>query len=206
MAFKIDLEKVYDNVDYLRVTIQDFGFPNCIVDLIMFCISFTSLSILWNGEKLESFLPSRGLRQGDPMSPCLFVLCIEKLGTLIMKRVEQKYWLPIKVSKNGPFISHLLFVDDVLLFSKAKLSQIDLIMDTIEIFSIASGLRVNYEKSKALVSSIIPHALREQLASKSSIRFSSNLGKYLGYPLLQGRAKKSDFNFLIENLQNRLAS
>lgn len=84
-VFKIDLEKAYDSVDwgFLRNTLHDFDLPDRIINLIMSCVTSSSLSILWNGNKLDSFHPTRGLRQGDPMSPYLFVLCMEKLAMYI---------------------------------------------------------------------------------------------------------------------------
>lgn len=88
VMFKIDFEKAYDRVDwnFLRLTLIDFGFPSQIVNLIMNCITSTTLTLKWNSEKLESFAPKRGLRQGDPMSPYLFVLCMEKISLLIQQK------------------------------------------------------------------------------------------------------------------------
>ena len=85
VAFKLDLEKAYDRVNgsFLQATLQDFGFSYRIVDLIMHCVTSSHLSILWNRSKLESFQYSRGLRQGDLMSPYLFVLCMKKLSFMI---------------------------------------------------------------------------------------------------------------------------
>lgn len=82
---KIDLEKAYDWIDweYLRWVLQDVGLPSTWISLIMFCITSSQISLLWNGEKIESFIPKYGLHQGDPLSPYLFVLCLERLSHLI---------------------------------------------------------------------------------------------------------------------------
>lgn len=85
LMFKIDFEKAYDRVDwnFLQLTLSEFGFPPHVVDLIMSCTTSSSLALKWNGEKLDSFAPTRGLRQGDPMSSYLILLCMEKLALLI---------------------------------------------------------------------------------------------------------------------------
>ena len=66
--------------------------PADLIDIIMSCISTISTSILFNGEALDSIYPSRGIRQGDPLSPYLFILCMEFLGQLIEEKCNAKLW------------------------------------------------------------------------------------------------------------------
>jgi len=129
ILFKVDFEKAYDRVDwdFLRLTLTDFGFPLSIINLIVSCITSPSFSFNWNGERLNSFKPKRGLRQGDPLSPYLFVLCMEKLSLMIHHEVSTNIWKPVKISRDGPCFSHLLFADDCLLFTKAKSSLVKLV-------------------------------------------------------------------------------
>lgn len=93
MAIKVDLEKAYDRLNrvFIRDTLLNIGLPKNFVSLIWACISSSRMRVLWNGEALEEFSPSRGIRQGDPISLYLFVLCIERLFHLTNVAVEQKF-------------------------------------------------------------------------------------------------------------------
>ena len=106
------------------------------VNLIMSYVMASNLSILWNGARLESFSPSVGLRKGDPISAYLFVLYIdmEKLAGMIQMRMDDGIWLPIHQTRQGPAVSHFLFVDDVLMFCKTKKSQDRVVMETLDNF------------------------------------------------------------------------
>ena len=88
MAIKLDLEKAYDRLEwnFVHRVLEAFHFPPKLTKIIMSCITTTSISILVNGSALQPFEPSRGIRQGDPLSPYIFVLCMKYLGHLI----EQK--------------------------------------------------------------------------------------------------------------------
>ena len=98
MALKIDLEKAYDKLQwsFIRDMLIRANLPADLIDVIMSCISTVSTSILFNGEAMDPLYPSRGIRQGDPLSPYLFILCMEFLGQLNEEKCNAKLWQPVK--------------------------------------------------------------------------------------------------------------
>lgn len=88
--------------------------------LITHCISTISYVINMNGRMGETFKPTKGLRLGDPLNLFLFIICSEGLSALMSLTVSEGHLTGVRASKNGPPISHLLFVDDCNLFSKAN--------------------------------------------------------------------------------------
>ena len=82
MAIKVDLKKAYDRLDssFIIDTLKDIGLPLNLIDLVWHCISLATMQLLWNDSSIDRFSFSRGVQQGDPISPYLFVLCIEKLS------------------------------------------------------------------------------------------------------------------------------
>jgi len=137
VVFKLDLEKAFDNVtwEFLQNCLHDFGFPDITIKLIMHCVSSSTYSMLRNGNKLPQFKPTRGLRQGDPLSPYLFILCMKKLSSAINNAMNQRNWEPIRINNTG--------------------SQFKFVSKLFEDFSKALGLKVNLSKSRALFSSDI---------------------------------------------------
>ncbi|KAL6126193.1 hypothetical protein ACLB2K_074244 [Fragaria x ananassa] len=120
-ALKLDMNKAYDRVewDFLEVTMLHFGFDEKWVMTVMRIVSSISFSIQMNGKEGQSFRPTRGLRQGDPLSPYLFLLVGEVLSKNVMMAVENNSLKCLKLSANCPGLSYLLFADDSLFFFKA---------------------------------------------------------------------------------------
>lgn len=95
------------------------SFTQSWVDLIMTCLTTVSYSVVLNGSKGESFKPSRGLRQGDPLSPFLFLICSEGLSSLLRLAIVEDSIKGVRASRYGPPVSHMFFADDCIIFEKA---------------------------------------------------------------------------------------
>ena len=111
MAIKIDLEKAFDRLEwgFIRQTPIYFKFPPDWISLIMSYIFSSNLSILLNGDCLDPFHSSRGIRQGDPLSPYIFILCMKYLAWHIQEEVSSSNWKGIKAFINGPTFTDLFF-------------------------------------------------------------------------------------------------
>lgn len=120
--------------------------------------------------------------------------------------MEEGAWHPVRVTKEGVCISHLFFADDVLLFCQASREQVQVVTETLNVFCEASGIRVNLEKYRMFCSMNVDQGRQQVLSTISGMRPASNLGKYLGIPLLKGRVTKTQFAPIIEKVNSRLAS
>ena len=207
MLLKLDLEKPYDRVrwDFLEDTLKAARLPGAWVQWIMQCVTGPSMSVLWNGEKTDGFAPRRGLRQGDPLSPYLFVMCLERLCHQIDRAVGAKRWKPIRLSCGGPMLSHICFADDLILFAEASVAQIRVIRGILEAFCKSSGQKVSLEKSKIFFSKNVHRDLEKLISDESGIRSTKDLGKYLGMSVLQKRINKETFGEILERVTSRLS-
>lgn len=183
---------------------KDAGIPQNIIHIIMNCIKEGSCRLLWNDEATNQIKPFRGLRQGDPLSTYLFILCIEKLTHWIQRQVDEGCWKAVKASRRGPEISHLFFADDIILFSEANEDDIKLIQEILSAFAHSSGQEINFigQEINFMKSSIYfsPNVSKQEMESLNTllgIPLTKNLGHYLGFKLRNhGRNKNTHLDLL----------
>ena len=171
----------------------------------MSCVSSVSTSILFNGGKLEPILPSRGICQGDPLSPYLFILCLDYLGQLIHDKCEENLWDPVKTSRSGPAFSHMFFADDLVLFAKANQVSCATIREVLDNFCEQSGQTINVAKSRVFFSPNVDDNSHEMMCDTLGFQATSLLGNYLGIPIKQPGSTGQDFNFVLDRVKPKLA-
>ncbi|CAL5358759.1 unnamed protein product [Camellia sinensis] len=154
---------------------------------------------------MQDFPMEKGLRQGDPLSPYLFVLCMERLSNMILAKVNDKSWKGVRASVQGHAISHLFFADDLLLFGSAEERNCQTIMDVLRKFSAISGLKLNLLKSKIFMSPNVSISKARNSSGLCGISLTLDLGRYLGILLLHSRCSRNHFQFIIDKIQSRLS-
>jgi hypothetical protein len=198
MALKLDMDKAFDRMEWsfiLRI-FSCLGFSSNWIQLIEQCLSTVSFSVLLNGSPFGKFSASRGLRQGDPLSPFLFLLGSEVLSRLILKEELAGNIHGIKISRNSPPVAHLLFADDLMVFSKGNSSEAACILNCLEKFSAWSGQKVNLEKSSMFLSKNCSPSTSAAIRSILNLRNIPAKAKHLGLPLFFHRNKSLAFEEL----------
>ncbi|KAF7115523.1 hypothetical protein RHSIM_RhsimUnG0053200 [Rhododendron simsii] len=155
MAIKLDFNKAYDRVewDFLEAIMNQMGFDKRWVKWVMECVSTVQFDVCTNGESRAKVYPQRGLRQGDPLSPYLFLLVKDVLSGLIQKELDQGNLSGLRINRLCPVLSHIFFADDALLFAKAELRECNTLKTILHQYGAASGQSINLDKSSIVFSS-----------------------------------------------------
>ncbi|GJR74108.1 hypothetical protein Tco_0086473 [Tanacetum coccineum] len=204
-AFKIDIQKAYDTVDwaFLENILGCFGFPNAMIRWIMACVSSTSFSLCINGNIHGYFKGKRGLRQGDPLSPYLFTMVMEVLTLILKKRVRNSDLFRYHKQCEELEIINVCFADDLFIFARGDVNSARVILESLEEFKLASGLVPSLPKSTAYFCNVIQH-VKQAILNIMPFSEGDLPVTYLGVPLISSRLLNRDCKIHVENAKNRI--
>lgn len=206
IIIKLDMSKAYDRISwsYLIRVMRKFGFNEKWCDLIFRCISNGRYSIQWHGQLYGYFTASRGVRQGDPLSSSLFALVMEWFSKTINSNVHSGMLKSYGNNSGVLRVSHLLYADDILIFTKGCDSNVRNLMNILIKFCDVTGQRINQAKSGIFFSKHIPDAHKEMILNITQFQESQLPAIYLGAPLFQGRIKSIYFDELVSKLNRKI--
>ena len=202
------MSKAYDRIEwsFLRNVLVRFGFHATWISWIMECVTSVSYSYLINGAAQRRVIPSRGIRQGDPLSPYLFILCTEVLSGLCLNAQNKGTVIGVKVSRNSPAINHLLFADDTMLFSRTDVRSCAALISILQRYEKASGQCINLDKSSITFSAKTPGESKRRIRDQFRILNEGGNGKYLGLLEHFWRRKRDIFASLVDRMRQRAHS
>eukprot|EP00253_Pinus_taeda_P023384 PITA_23384 len=206
-VIKIDLSKAYDRINwvYIRMLLTHLRFKYDFIRWIMGFISNVNFAIIINGAASPFFKSFRGLRQGCPLSPLLFLLVVEGLSHLIRSAKREGAVKGLEVAVNM-FITHLLIVDDILLFTNGSLNEIKELKNILDLFMKATGMQINFRKSQLITEGL--HRNEETQISALlpfEVLSMENPFKYLGFWLKPNAYRKQDWNWLVAKIEARIS-
>ncbi|XP_074373956.1 uncharacterized protein LOC141714331 [Apium graveolens] len=178
------------------------GFDARWIKWMKLCVTSVEYIVSLNGCNIGPIIPSRGLRQGYPLSPYLFILCVEGLSKEIENMAATRRIHGYQISSSALAITHLLFADDNFLFFRATVDEAREIKNLLNLYENMSGQAINYHKSSVFFSSNVRRDKKQEITDILGVANDLSGSHYLGLPSLVGRSKKSVFSFEIERILN----
>jgi hypothetical protein len=200
---KVDLLKAYDLVDwsFLEEMLVALRFPARFVGWVMTCVGTASYSVGINGSSFGHFEGRRGLRQGDPLSPFLFVICMEYLSRSLGKLQNSDFNYHPKCDFNG--ITHLAFADDLIMFARGDYRSVEIMMNHLNEFGACSGLQASLSKSNFFHAGIEGFEL-EVIHSIVKFEEGNFPFRFLGIPLAARRLTVGQFSPFIDKITEKI--
>jgi hypothetical protein len=191
VGIKLHMAKAYDRFEwnFIKTTLITMGFHISLVETIMKCISSVSYSILVNGHPSPHFKPHRSIRQGDLLSPYLFILCADVFSRMLSNKQDQSLINGLAIAQNAPKISHLFFADDNIIFCKANKAEATQLKEVFEEYQRISGQKINMDKSEMTFSPKIMPVIKNEFQNILPLTISPTIAKYLGMPTQIGQAR-----------------
>jgi len=204
--FKVDYEKAYDSVkwDFIYYMLRRLGFYDRWIQWIKGCLESASVSVLVNRSPTREFFPRKGLRQGDPLAPFLFLIVVEGLAGVTRVAKEKKLIDSLEVGKDKVKVNMLQYADDTLFFCEANTKSVLNIKAILQCFELSSGLRVNFAKSRIGGTGMDQVTLQHFAAILNCDTMVSPF-IYLGMPVGGSHKHGAFWNGVIEKVQARLS-
>lgn len=171
------------------LALKQFGFNPWWINWVKECISTMSYSLLLNGSPFGFIIPPRGLRQGDPLSPFLLVIEMQILSRMLEKAWDFSWFQGMRLSLAGPPLSHLLYVDDLILFGQASMREARCFQQCLDLFSSCFGQAPNAQKSTIFSTKNTLRVIACTLRDFSSFKPFTTSTTHLGLPLLFPQSK-----------------
>jgi len=167
VALKLDISKAYDRIDwdYLCAVMVKMGFQSRWIQWMSMCVESVDYYVLVNGEQVGPIIPGCGLRQGDPLSPYLFIIFAEGLSSLIRDAEACGALTGTKIFRRAPPVSHLLFVDDCFLFFRAEEGEATVMKNILSLYETASRQAISLPKSEIYCSRNVPDPLKQTITN-----------------------------------------
>eukprot|EP00253_Pinus_taeda_P028873 PITA_28873 len=209
MIIKLDMANAFDRVNhtFLKAVMKKFGISDFFSNRVIECISDIWTAPLINGRPCSAFKSSRGLRQGCPLSPFLFIIMAETLSLHLEHKRQTREIMGIDIVRGAKGINHSLFADDTLLIGGASSLMARRFKEVLELFLQASGGKLNNSKCMIYTWNV-PRHITQRISRIMEIPAQGNWSffKYLGLPLARETVKSQIWIKLIENMRSKLQS
>jgi hypothetical protein len=207
LIFNVDFEKEYDSVEwsFLEYMLHRFGFCPKWIAWIRACIFAGNLSVLVNGSPTSEISIQRGLKQGDPLAPFLFLPVVEGFSGVMRRAVDVELFKGFSFGREEVVISHLQYADDTLCIGEASISNLWALKAILRGFEMASGLKVNFWKS-GLLGVNVSSDFMAMASTFLNCRLEVIPFKYLGLPIGANPKSSSTWDPLLEKIRKRLFS
>ena len=195
MTIKLDMSKAYDQVEWecLKRIMKKLGFHEKWIDTVKRRVSSMKYIVKINGQPYGLIQPTRGLRQGDPLLPYLFLICSEGLFAFLNCAAQRKAIEGVATSANGPRVSHLFFTDDSLVFGRAIVNEATEIQQILKVYETSSSQQLKCHKTSLFFSPNTDNEVKERVKTIFGAQVIKPHEAYLGLPSLMGGSKKNSF-------------
>lgn len=206
---KIDLAKAFDRLEWhcIVTALERKGLHRHFINLVYACISSPTFFVIINGQSYANFTSSRGIRQGCPLSPYLFVLAVNELSLKLQDALQANHLTGILLGPNCPPIHSLMFADDLIICGKANMQEVQAISNILNQFCHESGQIPNWNKSGILFSTNVNMQVKQNIRSIFPAPDIDNSFVHLGHPLvLPSKDRSAAYAFVYDKFKSKLSN